>query len=102
LGALRQSQTDYRVSEENAAADWESLSTHLTDQKQALAGKKSRLNSLITSSEDIISQSESSLAFHTVIQAKIEAGELDQQTWCELVSALYVSETIERTRQVKF
>jgi hypothetical protein len=39
LGALRQSQTDYRVAEENAAADWENLETHLTDQKQALAGK---------------------------------------------------------------
>jgi len=101
LGALRQSQTDYRVAEENAAADWENLSTHLADQKQALAGKKSRLNSLISSSEDIIAQSESSLAFHQSIQVKIEASELDQQTWCEIVSSLYVSETIERTRQTE-
>jgi hypothetical protein len=39
LEALRQSQTDYRVAEENAAADWENLEAHLSDQKQALAGK---------------------------------------------------------------
>jgi len=99
LGALRQSQTDYRVAEENAAADWESLETHLTDQKQALAGKKSRLNSLITSSDDIISQSQESLGFHREIQAKLEASEMDQETWCEAVSEIYVRETAERSRQ---
>jgi len=71
----------------------------LTDQKQALAEKKSRLNSLISSTEDILTQSEASLSFHTQIQIKLEAGELDQETWCEAVSSLYVSETNERSRQ---
>jgi hypothetical protein len=56
---------------------------------------------LISSSEEIIEQSQSSLAFHIQIQAKLEASELDQQTWCDIVSEIYVRETAERTRQTE-
>jgi len=56
---------------------------------------------LITASEEIIEQSQASLSFHVQIQAKLEASELDQQTWCDVVSELYVSETNTRNRQTE-
>jgi hypothetical protein len=62
--SLKQSQSDYANTESQQADDWAALENHLSNQKASLADKKSRLNALITSTEEILVQSRRSLEFH--------------------------------------
>jgi len=99
LGALQQSRADYARTEQTQADDWAELESHLTDQKNALSDKKSRLNALITATEEIISQSRDSLEFHNNQVVRLQAAWDEQDHWCTLVFEIYDNNTLERTRQ---
>lgn len=99
LGSLQQSRADYARTEQTQADDWAELESHLTDQKNALSDKKSRLNALITATEEIISQSRDSLEFHNNQVVRLQAAWEEQDHWCTLVFGIYDANTVERTRQ---
>lgn len=99
LGSLQQSRADYARTEQTQADDWAELESHLTDQKNALSDKKSRLNALITATEEIIDQSRNSLEFHNNQVVRLQAAWDEQDHWCTLVFGVYDSNTVERTRQ---
>lgn len=86
LHSVSQSRADYARTEQTQADDWAELSAHLTDQKNSLADKKSRLNALISSTEDILTQSRASLGFHQDQLVRVQAALEEQQNWCNLVT----------------
>jgi chromosome segregation ATPase len=99
LGSVRQSRADYQRTEDIQQADWDALSTHLTDQKNSLSDKKSRLNALITATDEIIIQSAASLEFHNNQLVRLQEALAEQENWCETVFGIYDSNTLERNRQ---
>jgi len=99
LGSLQQSRADYARTEQLQADDWAELESHLSDQKNALSDKKSRLNALITATEEIIEQSRNSLEFHNNQVVRLQDAFDEQEHWCTTVYGIYDANTVERTRQ---
>jgi hypothetical protein len=99
LHSVGQSRADYARTEQTQADDWAELSAHLSDQKNSLSDKKSRLNALITATEDILVQSRNSLDFHNNQLVRVQAALEEQQNWCDVVTSIYETNTQERSRQ---
>jgi hypothetical protein len=99
LASVRQSRADYARTEQNQADDWEQLSNHLFEQKNSLSDKKSRLNALITATEQILVQSRASLEFHQNQLVRLQAALEEQENWCNTVYGIYDVNTQERSRQ---
>jgi chromosome segregation ATPase len=97
--SLAESQSDYAHTENQQAADWAALESHLQNQKASLADKKSRLNALITSTEDILAQSRRSLTFHQNALVRSNVLNENMEQWCDTIEELYTAETNERNQQ---
>jgi len=97
--SLKQSQREYANTESQQADDWAALENHLSNQKASLADKKSRLNALITSTEDILVQSRRSLEFHQNALVKVHENHDNMFDWCSTIDEIYAEETNERNQQ---
>lgn len=97
--SLAESQRDYTNTENQQAADWAALESHLQNQKASLADKKSRLNALISSTESILVQSRRSLTFHQNALVRAEGLNENMEQWCETIADLYTEETNQRNQQ---
>jgi hypothetical protein len=99
--ALTASREAAATSESKSQADWDALQTLLSEQKRSLQDTISRLNSLITTSDEIIAQTINSLNSFKEYLAYLITTEEFTTAWCNSHSDSYTTETRERSRQTE-
>jgi DNA repair exonuclease SbcCD ATPase subunit len=99
--ALEAAQEAAHQAEDQAQADWEALESHLQEQRRSLQDKIARLNSLITSTEEIIEALTVSRArYHAYNEYLIFVVDY-LQAWCAERADLHNTNTTDRQRRIR-
>jgi chromosome segregation ATPase len=99
--ALQAAQEGEAQAEAQAQADWEALESHLNEQRRSLQDKIGRLNSLISSTEEIIEALGVSRQRYFDYNSYLLFVVNYLQTWCAERTTGFNEDTLDRQRRVR-